>query len=141
MRSPNDILLKVEKILKNTNTTKQKHKVLGTRRDIPLFRNTIVQFCYLYNLWISLFSCTYFLKTMLNLYVFFPYRFYSRDSGLLKFKIHAGFLGRPIPPTGKRLVAFTFHPLYPFAISVQKTNAEYVVNFHIRHLTSGVEHS
>ena len=68
-------------------------------------------------------------------------RFYSRDSGLLKFKIHAGFLGRPIPPTGKRLVAFTFHPLYPFAISVQKTNAEYVVNFHIRHLTSGVEHT
>lgn len=73
--------------------------------------------------------------------VSFLCRFYSRDSGLLKFKIHAGFLGRPIPPTGKRLVAFTFHPLYPFAISVQKTNAEYVVNFHIRHLTSGVEHT
>lgn len=81
------------------------------------------------------------LKNNAKFVCFFPYRFYSRDSGLLKFKIHAGFLGRPIPPTGKRLVAFTFHPLYPFAISVQKTNAEYVVNFHIRHLTSGVEHS
>lgn len=76
-----------------------------------------------------------------NCFLPFFCRFYSRDSGLLKFKIHAGFLGRPIPPTGKRLVAFTFHPLYPFAISVQKTNAEYVVNFHIRHLTSGVEHT
>ena len=68
------------------------------------------------------------------------HRFYSRDSGLLKFKIHAGFLGRPTPPSARRLVAFTFHPLYPFAISVQRTNAEYVVNFHIRHLPIGVEH-
>ncbi|KAK3733236.1 hypothetical protein QZH41_002002 [Actinostola sp. cb2023] len=69
-----------------------------------------------------------------------PIRFYSRDSGLLKFKIHAGFLGRPTPPTARRLVAFTFHPHDPFAISVQRTNAEYVVNFHIRHLTTGPEH-
>ncbi|XP_077989109.1 DET1 homolog [Glandiceps talaboti] len=63
-----------------------------------------------------------------------PIRFYARDSGLLKFKIHAGVLGRPSPPTARRLVAFTFHPYEPFAISVQKTNAEYVVNFHIRHV-------
>lgn len=59
-------------------------------------------------------------------------RFYSRDSGLLKFRIYAGFLGRSAPPSARRLVAFIFHPTDPFAISVQRTNADYVVNFHIR---------
>ncbi|XP_060062548.1 DET1 homolog [Ylistrum balloti] len=63
----------------------------------------------------------------------YPIRFYARDSGLLKFKIYAGVMGRSPPPTARRLVAFTFHPSEPFAISVQRTNAEYVVNFHIRH--------
>lgn len=62
-----------------------------------------------------------------------PIRFYARDSGLLKFRIYAGVVGRNAPPTARRLVAFTFHPSEPFAISVQRTNAEYVVNFHIRH--------
>ncbi|KAI5105578.1 DET1-like, partial [Silurus meridionalis] len=62
-----------------------------------------------------------------------PIRFYARDSGLLKFKIQAGLLGRPINHAVRRLVAFTFHPFEPFAISVQRTNAEYVVNFHMRH--------
>jgi de-etiolated-1 len=64
----------------------------------------------------------------------FPLRFYARDSGLLKFRIYAGVLGTSPPPSAKRLVAFTFHPTDPFAISVQRTNAEYVVNFHIRHI-------
>ncbi|UYV78531.1 DET1 [Cordylochernes scorpioides] len=64
----------------------------------------------------------------------YPIRFYARDSGLLKFKIHAGVQDRNPPPAARRLVAFTFHPQDPFAISVQRTNAEYVVNFHIRHL-------
>lgn len=63
-----------------------------------------------------------------------PSRFYARDSGLLKFKIQAGLLGRPVNHTVRRLVAFTFHPFEPFAISVQRTNAEYVVNFHMRHV-------
>ncbi|VDI37446.1 de-etiolated-1 [Mytilus galloprovincialis] len=62
-----------------------------------------------------------------------PIRFYARDSGLLKFRIHAGVVGRNPPPAARRLVAFTFHPSEPFAISVQRTNAEYVVNFHVRH--------
>lgn len=61
------------------------------------------------------------------------FRFYARDSGLLKFEIQAGLLGRPINHAVRRLVAFTFHPFEPFAISVQRTNAEYVVNFHMRH--------
>ncbi|KAK8756532.1 hypothetical protein V5799_000767 [Amblyomma americanum] len=61
----------------------------------------------------------------------YPIRFYARDSGLLKFKIYAGLQGRNAPPAARRLVAFTFHPYDPFAISVQRTNAEYVVNFHI----------
>ncbi|XP_041966715.1 DET1 homolog isoform X2 [Alosa alosa] len=61
-------------------------------------------------------------------------RFYARDSGLLKFKIQAGLLGRPVSHAVRRLVAFTFHPFEPFAISVQRTNAEYVVNFHMRHV-------
>ncbi|KAF7707740.1 DET1 homolog [Silurus meridionalis] len=65
-----------------------------------------------------------------------PIRFYARDSGLLKFKIQAGLLGRPINHAVRRLVAFTFHPFEPFAISVQRTNAEYVVNFHMRHSCS-----
>ena len=62
-------------------------------------------------------------------------RFYARDSALLKFKIYAGVTGKNPPPTAaRRLVAFTFHPSEPFAISVQRTNSEYVVNFHIRHV-------
>lgn len=65
-----------------------------------------------------------------------PIRFYARDSGLLKFKINAGVVGRNPPPTARRLVAFTFHPSEPFAVSVQRTNAEYVVNFHLRHCPS-----
>ncbi|XP_071083314.1 DET1 homolog [Haliotis cracherodii] len=65
-----------------------------------------------------------------------PIRFYTRDSGLLMFKIYAGVLSRNPPPAARRLVAFTFHPSEPFAISVQRTNSEYVVNFHIRHCVS-----
>lgn len=61
-----------------------------------------------------------------------PIRFYARDSGYLKFKIYAGTI-RSSTTTVRRLVAFTFHPTDPFAISVQRANAEYIVNFHIRH--------
>ncbi|XP_046606143.1 DET1 homolog isoform X1 [Neodiprion virginianus] len=63
-----------------------------------------------------------------------PIRFYARDSGLLRFKIYAGMLGRLTPVVARRLVAFIFHPNDPFAISVQRTNAEYIVNFHVRHI-------
>ncbi|XP_001606651.2 DET1 homolog [Nasonia vitripennis] len=63
-----------------------------------------------------------------------PIRFYARDSGLLKFRMHAGILGRSAPVIARRLVAFTFHPTDPFAISVQRTNAEYIVSFHVRHV-------
>lgn len=62
-----------------------------------------------------------------------PIRFYARDSGLLRFKIYAGVQGKNHPPTARRLVAFTFHPFDPFAISVQRTNSEYTVNIHVRH--------
>jgi len=62
-----------------------------------------------------------------------PIRFYARDSGFLKFRIYAGSTARTVAPPARRLVAFTFHPTDPFAISVQRTNAEYIVNFHIRH--------
>lgn len=62
-----------------------------------------------------------------------PIRFYGRECGLLKFKIYAGVQGKNPPPQARRLVAFTFHPSDPFAISVQRTNLEYVVNFHVRH--------
>ncbi|KFM73412.1 DET1-like protein, partial [Stegodyphus mimosarum] len=62
-----------------------------------------------------------------------PIRFYARDSGLLRFKIYAGVHGKNHPVTARRLVAFTFHPHDPFAISVQRTNSDYVVNFHVRH--------
>lgn len=59
---------------------------------------------------------------------------------MLKFEIQAGLLGRPINHTVRRLVAFTFHPFEPFAISVQRTNAEYVVNFHMRHCCTSLPH-
>jgi len=71
----------------------------------------------------------YYYKIYLFLFVF---RFYARDSGLLKFKMYAGMSGRTIPTAARRLVAFTFHPTDPFAISVQRTNAEYIVSFHVR---------
>ncbi|CAH1159681.1 unnamed protein product [Phaedon cochleariae] len=61
-----------------------------------------------------------------------PIRFYARDSGFLKFRICAGVI-RTSLPTVRRLVAFTFHPTDPFAISVQRANAEYIVNFHVRY--------
>lgn len=61
-----------------------------------------------------------------------PIRFYCRDSGLLRFKIYTSY-HRPQPSSSKRLVAFVFHPFEPFAISVQRANQSYVVNFHVRH--------
>ncbi|XP_056631534.1 DET1 homolog [Diorhabda sublineata] len=67
-----------------------------------------------------------------------PIRFYSRDSGFLRFKICAGVL-RSTTPSVRKLVAFTFHPTDPFAISVQRANAEYIVNFHIRHDCTSVD--
>ena len=35
----------------------------------------------------------------------------------------------------RRLLAFTFHPTDPFAVSVQRTNLEYDVSFHVWHQT------
>lgn len=61
----------------------------------------------------------------------YPIRFFGRDSGLLKFRIYPGLQDRRTQP-GRRLVAFTFHPFEPFAISVQRIDNDYVVNFHIR---------
>lgn len=68
----------------------------------------------------------------MNSFIF--HSFYARDSGLLKFKMYAGMFGRTAPTAARRLVAFIFHPTDPFAISVQRTNAEYIVSFHIRHI-------
>ncbi|XP_014239003.1 DET1 homolog [Trichogramma pretiosum] len=63
-----------------------------------------------------------------------PIRFYARDSGILKFKLHATVPSRANNGThARKLVAFTFHPTDPFAISVQRTSAEYIVSFHVRH--------
>ncbi|XP_042548382.1 DET1 homolog [Dipodomys spectabilis] len=62
-----------------------------------------------------------------------PIRFYAQDSGLLKFQMQTGLVGRPINHNVQHLVSFIFHPSEPFAISVQKSNTQYVVNFHVRH--------
>lgn len=66
-----------------------------------------------------------------------PIRFFGRDSGLIKFSIHAGRASLTnslaAASSSRRLVAFTFHPADPFTISVQRANADYVVNFHLRH--------
>ena len=66
-----------------------------------------------------------------------PIQFYGRESGLVKFRMYAGTGGfssisAPPPPATRRLVAFIFHPTDPFVITVQKTNLDYIVNFHIR---------
>merc|ERR1719204_2116513 len=65
--------------------------------------------------------------------------FYGRECSQLKFRIFAGIQGRQPPPQARRLVAFIFHPTEPFAISVQRTNLEYVVNFHIRKTNTCLE--
>lgn len=65
----------------------------------------------------------------------YPIRFFDRESGILKFRIYPGFNSMPmtISTASQRLVAFAFHPIEPFAISVQRIQtSEYVVNFHIR---------
>lgn len=69
-----------------------------------------------------------------------PIRFYGRDSGLLKFRICAGII-KPSSTMTRRLVAFTFHPSDAFAISVQRANAEYIVNLHVRYDGSFVDDS
>ena len=58
-------------------------------------------------------------------------RFFGRECGTMKFRMHSGFQDVPNPNNARRLVAFSFHPFYPFAISVQRQSAEYVVNFHV----------
>lgn len=63
----------------------------------------------------------------------YPIRFYSRRSGTLSFCLYTNIsIHRPSQDRSRRLVAFTFHPSDPFAISVQKDNLEYILNFHIR---------
>lgn len=61
----------------------------------------------------------------------YPIRFYARDSGFLKFRIYAGKAPRSMP-MARKLVAYIFHPTDPFAMSVQRTNSEYIVNIHVR---------
>jgi de-etiolated-1 len=60
----------------------------------------------------------------------FPIRFFARDSGLLRFKIHTGFKGSS-SINSRRLVAFLFHPHEPFAISIQRINSNYIANLHV----------
>lgn len=68
----------------------------------------------------------------------FPIRFFARDSGILKFRLHTGNQQKPTGnPSARRLVAFSFHPTEPFAVSVQRvptTPTDYIANFHIRHV-------
>lgn len=61
-----------------------------------------------------------------------PIRFFTRESGMLRFCIDTGPVERQLAPPHRRLVAFLFHPSEPFMISVQRTAADYKVNFHIR---------
>ncbi|XP_063705059.1 DET1 homolog [Culicoides brevitarsis] len=61
----------------------------------------------------------------------FPIRFFARDSGILKFRLH-GNMSKLSNNSSRRLVAFSFHPTDPFIISVQRHNTEYIANFHIR---------
>ena len=58
-------------------------------------------------------------------------RFFSRESGLLKFMLKTS-LPRGTMPLTKRLVAYIFHPYEPFAISIQKAEADYAVNLYFK---------
>lgn len=60
-------------------------------------------------------------------------KFYARDAGYLRFKIHAEMDSQNVPHRALRLVVFAFHPYDPLALSFQRTNAEYIVNLHLRH--------
>lgn len=62
------------------------------------------------------------------------FRVYGRNSCLLKFEIVCGIRNPPLMNNNnhRSLVAFIFHPYEPFAISVQRNNRDYVVNFHLR---------
>ncbi|XP_059172243.1 DET1 homolog isoform X2 [Physella acuta] len=55
-----------------------------------------------------------------------PIRFFTRNTGVVSFGLNTG------GSDGRRLVAFVCHPSEPFIISVQRTAADYKVNFHIR---------
>ena len=69
---------------------------------------------------------------VMNIVCFFALRFFSRESGTLKFRLHTGLPARGgVHPT-KRLVAYIFHPHEPFAISIQKAEFDYVVNLYFR---------
>ncbi|XP_003745146.1 DET1 homolog [Galendromus occidentalis] len=61
----------------------------------------------------------------------YPIKFYCRDSGLLRYKMHTNQHIQSNRPPQKRLAAFTFHPKDPFVISVQRINGDYIVNFHV----------
>ncbi|XP_074597130.1 de-etiolated protein 1 abo [Brevipalpus obovatus] len=63
-----------------------------------------------------------------------PIKFYARDSGYLRFKVHAEMETQNPPHHALRLVVFAFHPFDPFALSFQRTNSEYIVNLHLRHV-------
>ena len=68
----------------------------------------------------------------------YPIKFYARNSGLLKFEIRTGMISGS-QSSSRKLVAFTFHPTEPFAISVQRMNTDYVFNFHFRHVPRGTK--
>jgi len=69
-----------------------------------------------------------------------PIRFYAREDSLrLLFSIDASSRPPPHPQHPQpypNLVAFTFHPRDPLALSVQKSDGEYVLSVHLRHTPS-----
>lgn len=68
-----------------------------------------------------------------------PILFYDRHRGKLKFAMYAGMQGRSGNQQAsqqRKLVAFIFHPTDPFVISVQKSQLNYIVNFHVRRARS-----
>jgi de-etiolated-1 len=61
-------------------------------------------------------------------------KFNMRESGRTCFRVYTGMqtnVGVPMLYPNKRLVAFIWHPREPFCISVQRSNSEYTVNFHV----------
>jgi len=111
----------------------------GQRRPVNFLFGIIVVFnqrtsC-IYHIaqWSHIVNCNHHFGPFLKKLKLCDSRFFGRDSGLFKFEMHAGIAQRyPLVQAGRRLVAFTFHPTAPFAISVQRTNTEYLVNFHLR---------
>ncbi|XP_015795436.1 DET1 homolog [Tetranychus urticae] len=61
-------------------------------------------------------------------------QFFSRSDGSFRFQIHADRQHIEASLVTLRLVAYTFHPTDPFALSIQRTSSDIAVHLHFRYI-------